>query len=153
MFFSVWLATSAVWTAPFAMSSDLTPFWPCSAIAEPESATNNARQLMTNAGVGRQRFTPSMETSIESGDVGPADPAIRRPYPLPAAEGQALRSGPRRRGDLDRLSAPLPVRLRRRRRVAQEPLGVQRAHAAGAGGGDRLAVGVIDQIADGEDTG
>ena len=35
--------------------------------------------------------------------------------------------------------------------VAQVALGVERAHAAGAGGGDRLAVGVVDDVADGED--
>ena len=46
-----------------------------------------------------------------------------------------------------------PVRLGRGRRVAQVPLGVERAHAAGAGGGDRLAVGVVDEVADREDAG
>ena len=40
-----------------------------------------------------------------------------------------------------------------RRRVAQVPLGVERATAAGAGGGDRLPVGEVDQVADGEDAG
>ena len=55
------------------------------------------------------------------------------------------------RRDLGRLAAALPVGLGRGRRVAQVPLGVEGAHAAGAGGGDRLAVGVVDDVADGED--
>ena len=62
-------------------------------------------------------------------------------------------SGRRRRRDLDRLAAGLPVGLRRRRRVAQVPLGVEGALAAGAGRGDRLAVGVVDQVTDREDAG
>ena len=45
--------------------------------------------------------------------------------------------------------------LRRRDlgRVAQVPLGVERGLAARAGGGDRLAVGVVDEVAGGEDAG
>ena len=43
--------------------------------------------------------------------------------------------------------------LGRGRRVAQVPLGVEGAHAAGPGGGDRLAVGAVDDVADGEDAG
>src|SRR5271168_2701859 len=38
-------------------------------------------------------------------------------------------------------------------RVAQVPLGVERRLAAGAGGGDRLAVGVVDEVAGGEHAG
>src|SRR3954453_22260237 len=53
--------------------------------------------------------------------------------------------------DLGRLAAWHPVRLDRRGGVAQIALGVERAHAAGAGGGDGLAVGVVDDVADGED--
>src|SRR6187402_2508436 len=56
-------------------------------------------------------------------------------------------------GDLDRLAALLPVGLGRGRGVAQVPLGVEGTHAAGAGGGDGLAVGVVDDVADGEDAG
>src|SRR5215210_1425819 len=44
-----------------------------------------------------------------------------------------------------------PVRLGVRGRVAQEPLGVERRHAAAPGGGHRLAVGVVHEIARGED--
>src|SRR3954451_6001063 len=55
------------------------------------------------------------------------------------------------RGDLGGLAAGHPVRLDRRLFVAQVALGVEGAHAAGAGGGDRLAVGVVDDVADGED--
>ena len=40
-----------------------------------------------------------------------------------------------------------------RRRVAQVPLGVERAAGAGPGGGDRLPVGEVDEIADREDAG
>jgi len=43
------------------------------------------------------------------------------------------------------------VGLDRRRAVAQIALGVERSHAAGASGGDRLAVGVVDDVADSED--
>ena len=45
------------------------------------------------------------------------------------------------------------MRLDRGWAVAQVALGVERAHAAGAGGGDCLAVGVVDDVADGEDPG
>src|SRR5690348_4268507 len=55
------------------------------------------------------------------------------------------------RGDLGGLAARHPVRLDRRLFVAQVALGVEGAHTAGARGGDRLAVGVVDDIADGED--
>src|SRR3954453_7612723 len=55
------------------------------------------------------------------------------------------------RGGLGGLAAGHPVRLDRRLFVAQVALGVEGAHAAGAGGGDRLAVGVVDDGADGED--
>src|ERR1043165_2419466 len=57
------------------------------------------------------------------------------------------------RRDLGGLTTGHPVGLDRRRRVAQVALGVERAHAAGAGGGNRLAVGVVDDVADGEDPG
>ena len=73
---------------------------------------------------------------------------LRRPE---AGRLSALSAG--RRGDLDRLAAGQPVGLGRGRGVAQVPLGVEGAHAAGAGGGDRLAVGVVDDVADGEDAG
>ena len=78
--------------------------------------------------------------------------AVREPI---AADSDEPASGPReRRRDLDgRLAAGHPVGLDRRRRVAQVPLGVERPHAAGAGGGDRLAVGVVDDVADREDAG
>src|SRR4051812_36928255 len=46
-----------------------------------------------------------------------------------------------------------PVLLGVRRHVAQEPLGVEGALGPAAGGGDRLAVGVIDEVADREDAG
>src|SRR4051794_23011347 len=48
-------ATSERFTAPGAMSSDLTLFIPWRAIAEPENATNSATQLITKAGEGRWR--------------------------------------------------------------------------------------------------
>src|SRR6201995_3641726 len=41
----------------------------------------------------------------------------------------------------------------KRRGVAQVPLGVQRRLAPGAGGGDRLAVGVVHEVAGGEHPG
>src|SRR6476469_4720319 len=41
--------------------------------------------------------------------------------------------------------------LDRRRAVAEEALGVERPHAAGAGGGHGLAVGPVDDVADRED--
>ena len=47
------------------------------------------------------------------------------------------------------LAAAHPVGLGTRRRVAEVPLGVEGAHAARAGGGDRLPVGVVDQVAGG----
>src|SRR5829696_2359296 len=71
--------------------------------------------------------------------------ASARPSPAALAAG--------RRGDLDRLAAAPPVGLGRGRRVAQVPLGVEGAHAARAGGRDRLAVGVVDDVADREDAG
>src|SRR5215469_12210636 len=45
--------------------------------------------------------------------------------------------------------------LRRRDlgRVAQVPLGIERRLRAGAGGCDRLAVGVVDEVTGGEDPG
>src|SRR4051812_16914149 len=54
-------------------------------------------------------------------------------------------------GDLRRLAAGHPVGLDRRLFVAQVALGVERAHAAGARRGDRLAIGVVDDVADRED--
>src|SRR5680860_1278477 len=59
----------------------------------------------------------------------------------------------RSRGDLGGLAAGHPVGPGAGRRVAQVPLGVEGAHAAGAGGGDRLAVDAVDHVADGEDAG
>ena len=68
------------------------------------------------------------------------------------AEPRSVLRGRRRLG-AERL--PLGLRqvtdrhlLRRRdlRRVAQVPLGVERGLAAGGGGGDGLAVGVIDEV-------
>src|SRR6201995_2349541 len=55
--------------------------------------------------------------------------------------------------DLERggLAAGEPVGLDRGVGVAQVTLGVERAHAAGARRGDRLAVGVVDDVADRED--
>ena len=47
----------------------------------------------------------------------------------------------------------MPGGRRDLRRVAQVPLGVERGLAAGAGGGDGLAVGVVDEVAGGEDAG
>ena len=60
-----------------------------------------------------------------------------------------------RRGPLRLGEVALGHALGRRHlgRVAQVPLGVERRLASGAGGGDRLAVGVVDEVAGGEHAG
>src|SRR6476661_4540060 len=45
------------------------------------------------------------------------------------------------------------VRQHRRRSMGEEPFGVEGRGTAGAGRGDRLAVGVVDEVAAGEDPG
>src|SRR4051794_16993069 len=72
-----------------------------------------------------------------------------RPWLGSAPRGSPAWSPPS--SDLRRLAAREPVGLDRGRGIAEVALGVEGAHAAGAGGGDGLAVGVVDDVADRED--
>src|SRR6266542_2430620 len=83
--------------------------------------------------------------------AGPSNCTGARPRfsPGPGAPSQWSRSGAHLCGaGLFGLLPGHPVGLRRRRRVAQVPLGVQRAHGAGAGRSDRLAIRVVDEVTD-----
>ena len=124
--------------------------------------------LQTSLGVRQQRFAVAI----------PPGATIRRALELSGVQGEMTLcgsvdealdatcwAGARRAGDpLSRgydwvcahcASARSPSGMRGGRRdlgrVAQVPLGVERRLAARAGGGDRLAVGVVDEVAGGED--
>ena len=87
------------------------------------------------------------------GSLGVATPWRRAAYSGASTPGDCAASGSRPRLRLDLAGHARPVGLGRGRDVAQVPLGVEGAHGAGAGGGDGLAVGVVDEVADREDAG
>src|SRR5262245_19213932 len=124
---------------------------PAVASAEPAPA-NSAAALATTSTVIQRPSHRIVDT------VGPSSRIWR--YPFGPAEstrrglerfalGARLDGGVRLGLGLARLA--VPVRLGGGRGVAQMPLRVEGALAAGARGGDRLAVGVVDQVADRED--
>src|SRR5436305_895837 len=92
-----------------------------------------------------RRWTHCMSSARHS-----SQPATSPGMSSNATASRCVHSAPAR-GDLGRLAARHPVGFDRRLFVAQVALGVERAHAAGASGGDGLAVGVVDDVADGED--
>ena len=105
-------------------------------------------------GLERKRWLLELEGAIAVGALE----HVRKPAGAAASGGRLSR---RRRGGLLGLaagahwaSAGSPCGHARGRRhagrVAQVPLGVERRLAARAGGGDRLAVGVVDEVAGGE---
>src|SRR4051812_15557581 len=127
----------------------------------PRGPARGRLRLLRRAGRGRRgadlgprRAGRAARGACRLGDGDPRGPrgrADRRQAGAVAAARAAAALAARGGRDLDRLPAPLPVGLGRGRRVAQVPLRVEGAHAARARGGDRLAVGPVDEVADRED--
>ena len=121
-------------------------------VAKRKAAARQAKRGSTRTsakkasrGRGRAAVAYSRDHAVSS-----SAPSSR---PSARAQRSAVRpSDPRRRPlRLGEVALGHPLGRRDLRRVAQVPLGVERRLAAGAGGRDGLAVGVVDEVAGGED--
>ena len=104
--------------------------------APPPTPSDTADQPARPAGTGRSTAPASSELTTPKLPAGAPRAARWRPAGAHCASARSPTGMPSGVGTCGR--------------VAQVPLGVQRRLAARAGGGDRLAVGVVDQVARGE---